>query len=64
MDYKVQFMLELDVFSEGMHSTDMMHLSRRSRQAKPATVCQSGAAGAVALERKRISTIRKIKRRR
>jgi hypothetical protein len=57
-------MSELDVFSEGMRYMDMMHLSRRRRQAKLATVCQNGAAGAVALERKRISTIRKIKRRR
>jgi hypothetical protein len=57
-------MSELDVFSEGMRFMDMMHLSRRRRQAKLATVCLNGAAGAVALERRRISTIRKIKRRR
>ena len=35
-------MLGLDVFSEGKHFMDLMHLPRRSPLAKPATVCQNG----------------------
>jgi hypothetical protein len=63
MEYKDQFMLELDVFSEGMHSMDMMHLPRRSLQAKPVIVGQDGAAFVLALERKRIRAPRNRKKR-
>ena len=66
MEYKVQFMSELDVFSEGMRFMEMMHLSRRSHQAKPVTVGQNGAACAshvVPPERKRMPTLRRERRR-
>jgi len=55
-------MSELDVFSEGMHYMDMMHLPRRNHRAKLVTVGQSGAACAAALERKRMPTLRRRKR--
>ena len=55
-------MSELDVFSEGTHFMDMMHLPRRNHRAKLVTVGQSGAAYVVALERKRMPIVRRRKR--
>jgi len=61
MGSKVQYMSELDVFSEGMHYMDTMHPPRRNHRAKLVTVGQSGAACVAALERKRMPTLRRRK---
>ncbi len=56
-------MSELDVFSEGKHFMDLMHLPRRRPSAKPVTAGQNGAACVVALERTKMGRQRRRKRR-
>lgn len=53
MVYKDLYMSELDVFSEGKRSMDLMHLGRKRRLAGHVTAGQGGAVCVVVLERTR-----------
>lgn len=55
-------MLELGVFSEGKRFMDMMLLPKRNPLEKPAIAGQNGAACVVDLERTRMQSQRKRKR--
>lgn len=63
MASKDQYMLELGVFSEGMHFMVMMHQSRRSLLARPAIAGQDGAVCVVDLERTKRQRQQRIRKR-
>ena len=62
MVYKDQYMLEPGVFFGGKHFMVLMHLSRRSPLARPATVCQNGAVYVVGPEKTRNQSQRRRRR--